>query len=103
MIYSANPQDAIGAYMVAASDAYDVPINAISQPGSMSVEEVSQDKFRIHNPKERDDHGRFLSDLAVCTYDERTELWTVKLSTGETVRVQATGHDHDDRFVVVAD
>ena len=97
--YIPTESEAIGAYMAAASDHYDVPPNAIDQLSGTLVEQITPNKFRILSPQKRDDRGRILPDWAVITYDERTELWSVKLNSGETVRVRDGGDD----FVVVAD
>lgn len=92
MTYNPTPSSAIGAYMTAAADAYRVPVDFIDRPNHAHVEETTPGNFRIRSPQARDDQGRVFPDIAVCTYDEGTTLWRVKLNTGETMQVRHDGN-----------
>lgn len=59
------------------------------------IEQTDKAEFCIYNLEERDDHGCYLPGLTVCTFD--SELWKVKLGTGETLAVR----QGDDEFIVV--
>jgi hypothetical protein len=95
--------DAVYAYMVAAADFNDVPLNAINQPSDGLVEEMKHSPktavFRIHPRDKRNDRGRFLPLTATCTYDYGTELWSIKLDAETTVMVREV----DGEMVVLED
>jgi hypothetical protein len=84
--------------MTAAADAYRVPEDFIDRPSHAHVEETTPGTFRIRNSQARDAQGDVLPDKALCTYDQQTNLWVVKLNTGEAMQVR-----HDDiGFVIVS-
>jgi hypothetical protein len=97
--YEPSPYTALSIYMFAVSHHAKIAVNVIDYPGMLNVEESKPGRFRIRSPKERDDLGRFVPDVAVCTYHQTTELWHVKFPNGELLIVR---NDHGE-FTVVGD